>query len=106
MNGARQIAERVVRLRSAFPDFKLEFTRILCDGDHFVHWWTSTGTHRGEFMGVPATGRHVETRGISVGRTENGRIVEEELYYDRLAFVEGIGVQPANASMEMTAANA
>jgi steroid delta-isomerase-like uncharacterized protein len=98
--GPREIVECVAELRTAFPDFRLEFTQIFTEGDQFVHRWTCTGTQRGEFMGVPATGVYIETRGVTVGRTEKGRIVVEELYYDRLGFLEQIGVAPGLAHAE------
>jgi steroid delta-isomerase-like uncharacterized protein len=90
--GPKEIADRVVRLRIAFPDFKLKFNSTFVHGDQFVHCWTSTGTHLGDFLGVPPTGKRVEMQGISVGHIENGQIRDEHLYYDRLAFLEQAGV--------------
>ncbi|HEV2135954.1 MAG TPA: ester cyclase [Terracidiphilus sp.] len=92
--GPKHIAERVARLRYAFPDFQLRFNSTHIHGDQFVLSWTSTGTHKGEFQGVPPTGKRIEIQGVSVGHIENGRIRDEDLYYDRLAFLEQTGVPP------------
>ena len=46
---------------SAFSDAKLEMRSISVEGDRVTHEWTFTGTHDGEFLGVPATGGRPET---------------------------------------------
>jgi steroid delta-isomerase-like uncharacterized protein len=80
--------------RAAFPDIHFVDERRLADGDRVVFQWSVAGTHQGEFMGIPATGRRLEIRGVSVARIENGRIIEEVIYYDRLAVLEQLGVFP------------
>jgi steroid delta-isomerase-like uncharacterized protein len=61
-----------------------------------VYRWSVSGTHKADYLGVPATGRRVELRGITVARFEDGRIANEVVYYDRLAVLEQLGVVPAN----------
>lgn len=63
-------------LISAFPDFTITSQRMVADDDTIAFAYTLTGTHRGEFEGVAATGRRVEVRGLQLGRFENGQIVE------------------------------
>lgn len=94
IHGAQAIAEWIAAVHRAFPDFHMEITRTLTDdASQYVLGWVCTGTHRGEFMGVPATGRHVEVHGVTVGRLSHGRIHEETVYYDRLGFLEQVGAQ-------------
>ncbi|MCD2191267.1 ester cyclase [Actinomycetospora soli] len=63
-------------LISAFPDFTITPQRMVADDDTIAFAYTLTGTHRGEFEGVAATGRRIEVRGLQLGRFENGQIVE------------------------------
>ena len=53
--------------------------------------WTMTGTHRGVFQGVPATGREFRFDGIEFNRVVNGRIVQHWAMFDNLALLQQIG---------------
>ena len=92
--GTQEIVSHITQTRAAFPDIKFVDEGRLADGDQVVFKWSASGTHKGDFMGIPATGRRVETHGVSVARIENGRIAEEVIYYDRLAVLEQLGVVP------------
>jgi steroid delta-isomerase-like uncharacterized protein len=59
-------------LRSAFPDFKATIEDILADGDKVVIRMTWTGTHKDEFMGLPATGKRMSIGVIDIIRVVNG----------------------------------
>src|SRR5215216_6459058 len=54
--------------RDAFPDLEISFDDQFAAGDRVVDRWTGRGTHEGELMGVPPTGRHVSATGISIHR--------------------------------------
>jgi steroid delta-isomerase-like uncharacterized protein len=60
----------------AFPDFELSIDEMIAEGDNVVARWSAQGTHRGENLGIPATGTHVRFRGMTWLRFANGRIVE------------------------------
>jgi steroid delta-isomerase-like uncharacterized protein len=62
--------------RAAFPDWHSTVHELLAERDKVVERFTARGTHRAEFMGIPATGRSVEMDGINIFRLEDGRIVE------------------------------
>ena len=55
------------------------------------HW---SGTHKGEFMGIPPTGKHITVRAISIQRIEGGKIVEQEGMVDSMSMVQQLGVAP------------
>jgi steroid delta-isomerase-like uncharacterized protein len=78
-------------------DYSFELTRSLVDGDRIAGTWTLSGTHdrADEQMGLPATGRHFEVRGVSVGRLLDGRIAENTDYWDMAGFLVQIGLMPA-----------
>jgi steroid delta-isomerase-like uncharacterized protein len=78
-----------------FPDLELTIDDMFGDGDRVATVFTFNGTHLGELMGVPATGRRVSVRGTIHSRVKEGRIVEEfELLdlatlYRQLGLVDG-----------------
>jgi predicted ester cyclase len=63
--------------RAAFPDAAFTFTHEVGEGGLVFLRYTATGTHRGEFFGVPATGRAIRWEGAVIRRIEAGRAVEE-----------------------------
>lgn len=81
-------------LGTAFPDAHLEPATMVADDDHVVLAYTLTGTHDGEFQGIPATGKKIEVRGVQIGRFENGQIVERWGSTDELGIMQQIGATP------------
>src|SRR5262249_54919057 len=51
---------------AAFPDLRFELTAAAITGDHGTAEWTTSGTHRGDFPGLPASGKAFAVRGVSV----------------------------------------
>ena len=80
---------------SAFPDLRVTANAVLSEGDTVVCRYTWDGTHRGDFFGVPATGRLVTVSGISVYRVAGGKIVEEWWLEDLLGLMQQLGAIPA-----------
>jgi steroid delta-isomerase-like uncharacterized protein len=63
-------------VRAAFPDSHHAVEELTAEGDKVVTRFTWSGTHRGEFAGIPPTGRRVEMAGVWTHRLAGGRIVE------------------------------
>jgi steroid delta-isomerase-like uncharacterized protein len=82
-------------LRAAFPDFKATINDILTDGDKVVARMTWSGTQKGEFMGVPATGKHVSFGVIDIIRIANGKFVEHWGQMDSMSLMQQLGAIPA-----------
>jgi len=82
-------------LRSAFPDFKATIDDILTEGDKVVIRMTWTGTQKGEFMGVPATGKRVSFGVIDIIRIANGKVVEHWGQMDSMSLMQQLGAIPA-----------
>lgn len=84
-------------LRSAFPDIHIEIEDTFSAGDKVVARWSATMTHRGEFMGIVATGKTARVTGISIQQIQDGRIVRAWDNWDQLALLVQIGkVMPAD----------
>lgn len=87
--------ELITMYRNAFPDIKITIDEQIAEGDTVVTRWTGTGTHRGELLGVPPTGKTVSVKGVLVSRIVNGKVVEENELYDALGMMRQLGVVPA-----------
>ncbi len=80
--GPREYARAVTDYRAAFPDHHTTLEDVLVDGDRVAVRGTDRGTHRGEFMGVPASGREVTMTWIEIFRMEDGKAAEGWLESD------------------------
>src|SRR5215510_2592255 len=78
--------------RSAVPDLHCKIEDLLVSGDKITARLTFNGTHKGEFMGHPPTGKPVRFFAIDVLRIRGGRIVEDWHLEDNLTLLEQLGV--------------
>jgi steroid delta-isomerase-like uncharacterized protein len=83
--------EQVREFRTAFPDGGTRIEDLIAEGDRVVMRWTDGGTHRGPFMGVAPTGKHVTMTGIDVYRIVDGQIAEFWCSEDVLGLLEQLG---------------
>ncbi len=81
-------------LRAAFPDGQTTIDDIIAEGDKVAVRATMTGTHQGDFMGIPATGKQVTISGIDVTRFHEGQSVEHWGQWDMAALMQQLGVAP------------
>jgi steroid delta-isomerase-like uncharacterized protein len=79
---------------SAFPDVSGTMEDLVISGDRVVGRFTYRGTHAGDFMGIPATGRPIEMRTIDIWRVEDGLFVEHWDELNTLQLFQQIGVLP------------
>jgi predicted ester cyclase len=63
------------RYFEAFPDLHVALDELIAEGDRVFVRSTMTGTHDGEYKGIPATGRHVAAESAEVFRVADGRFV-------------------------------
>jgi steroid delta-isomerase-like uncharacterized protein len=82
---------------SAFPDSKVTVDDMIAEGDRVATKKTLTGTHTGEFMGIPASGNRVTLQFVDILRLRDGRIIEHWLSMDQLSFMQQLGVIPTPA---------
>lgn len=82
-------------LASAFPDAHIEPAHVVADDEHVSLAYTLSGTHLGDFHGIPPTGRRVEVRGVQIGRFSQGKIVERWGSTDELGIITQLDPAPA-----------
>lgn len=87
------------QMRTAIPDLHSEVHEILVDGDMTAARWTMGGTQRGEFQGIPATGKSFALTGTIMDKWEGDRIVEEWNTYDMAGLFQQLGLIPDNAQI-------
>ena len=82
-------------MRAGFPDIVFAIQEQISEGDKVASRFEWTGTHRGEFLGIPATGRPVRVWGMVIDRLVEGRIKETRIIMDTMGMMIQLGVIPA-----------
>ena len=82
---------------NALAGLRVRIDQQFTEGDYVATRYTISGTHDGDLMGTPATGRNVEFTGITISRCENGRIAEEWEITDTVSLLGQVGALPALA---------
>jgi predicted ester cyclase len=91
-DGFMQLA---IALRSAFPDLHYTVEDAIDAGDKIVHRLAASGTMKGDFLGIPATGTRATWTEIHIGRVADGRLVEHWGLADQLGMLVQLGIVPA-----------
>jgi steroid delta-isomerase-like uncharacterized protein len=95
-DGLEGLQQRVEMLRTAFrPHFTLE--DMIAEQDKVVVRWTNRGTHLGEFMGIPPTGRTFTIAGIDIHRLRDGKMAEHWHVVDLFSQLQQLGLLPQPA---------
>ena len=82
-------------LLSAFPNMHWVAKEMVAEGETVVTRFVWTGTHRGTFLGIPATGRSVEVKGVVIDRLEDGQMADSRILMDTMGLMQQLGVIPA-----------
>lgn len=77
-----------------FPDLQIHIEDLIAEGDRVAVRSTVTGTHQGEFMSAPATGKEVSTLNITIFAIDNGKIIEKWTVFDALGMMVQVGAIP------------
>jgi len=91
LEGVKQVFSQ---FRAAFPDFQSTVEDQIAEGDKVVSRVTVRGTHKGDFQGVPATGKQFAQTGIDIVRFAGGKAVERWGEADNLGLLQQLGVIP------------
>lgn len=97
IQGADGLKETVQRYREALDGLRVTIDQQFTDGDYVATRYTISGTHNGDLMGTPPTGKGVSFTGITISRCEGGRIAEEWEVTDVIGLLGQVGGLPAMA---------
>lgn len=92
--GSEGVKAGVTMFKNALPDAQLNIAFQLAEEDKVVTRYTWSGTHLGEYYGIPATGKRVNWTSTVTFRIDDGKIREAWLNSDRLGLMQQLGVVP------------
>ena len=95
IRGPEGFKQFLTGFHAAFPDAEVTIGNEIAEGDKVVVRWIVRGTHRGELLGIPPTGKQVAVTGITIYRLVGGKVVEERGEEDALGLMRQLGVIPA-----------
>ena len=93
--GVEPFRQQVTAFRAGFPDLHVTIDDLIVDGSRFASRTTVTGTHTGDLMGMPATGKRISIGAVDIGRIEGGQAQERWGGLDMYSLLTQLGVIPA-----------
>jgi predicted ester cyclase len=94
IRGLKDFKQRDSEIFSAFPDIHFTLEDTVVEGDKVAMRITMTGTHKGEYMGIPPTNRKVTLWAIEIDRVVGCKFVEGWTRYDTLGLMQQLGAIP------------
>ena len=86
----RQVSRFIVGI----PDLRFTIEDIVDEKEKLAVAWTISGTHTGEFMGIPATNKKVYVEGITINHIVDGKIMDSYVSWDTFGMMQQLGVVP------------
>jgi steroid delta-isomerase-like uncharacterized protein len=80
--------------KAAFPDLTVDLGDVVADGVTVATRWTVAGSHEGEMMGIPATGKQIRVEGMNFSPLADGRITDVWTQFDGVSMLQQLGVIP------------
>jgi steroid delta-isomerase-like uncharacterized protein len=92
--GPEAYKQQFDRFTRAFPDLHFAIEDIVCERDKVVVSWMISGTHKGEYEGIPATDKKIAVQGITINHIGNGKILDTYVSWDALGLMRQLGNAP------------
>jgi steroid delta-isomerase-like uncharacterized protein len=92
--GRDGLKEVIGGIRAAFPDIHWVLDEMVAEGDKVVSRFTWSGTHRGVFFGIPATGKSISVKGVVIDHVVAGKMVDSRILMDSLSMLQQLGAIP------------
>lgn len=93
--GPEAYARNVVQFVRAFPDLKFTVIDMVGENEKVVVMWNISGTHKGEFRGIAATGKKISVDGITISQLADGKIMDSYVSLDMWGMMQQLGAVPA-----------
>ena len=93
--GPEAYKHQVLRFLEGYPDLRWTVEDTIAEKDKVVACWTISGTHEGDFMGVPATNKKVSVGGMTIHQIAGGKIMDSHTNWDALGMMQQLGAVPA-----------
>jgi steroid delta-isomerase-like uncharacterized protein len=92
--GKEAFYQGLVDMKTAFPDLRIDIDEQVADDDHVVNRVRMTGTHDGEFAGIPPTHKRVETTGLAMFKFKDDKIAEHWAEWNIMGVLAQVGAKP------------
>jgi predicted ester cyclase len=86
----------VAVVRNAFPDLTITIDHAIAEGDFVALHITASATMKGEFAGMPPSGKHATWEAVHISRFENGKVAEHWVVQDQLGMLQQLGFVPTS----------
>jgi steroid delta-isomerase-like uncharacterized protein len=93
--GLEGLKETLTRLRRAFPDSHWRVEEQIAEDNRVLTRFVWSGTHEGEFLGIPATNRVIQVWGMVIDRFEDQKVTSTRILLDTWSLMQQLGVVPA-----------
>jgi steroid delta-isomerase-like uncharacterized protein len=93
--GREGLKEVIAMMRAGFPDLHWVVDETVAAGDKVVSRFRWTGTHRGAFLGIPATNKAVTVRGVVIDRLRARKMADSRILMDTMGLMQQLGAIPA-----------
>jgi steroid delta-isomerase-like uncharacterized protein len=93
--GPEAYKRNVLLFFAGYPDLYWTIEDTIAEKDKVVACWTISGTHKGDYMGVPATNKKISVEGITIHHITNGKIMDSYVSWDIWGMMQQLGVVPA-----------
>ena len=101
-DGKEAVKKFLAHVFNALPDLELDVTRRVPKGKYVGEEYHIRGHHRGEFFGIPPTGKFVDIRCVSMVELRDGKFKEDHFYFDVLNVLRQMGLAPSVAATQGT----
>lgn len=92
--GREGLKEVIGGLRISFPDMHWVIDEMIAEENTVVTRFTWTGTQRGAFLGIPATGKSVAVKGVVIDQLASGKMAKSRILMDTMGLMQQLGVIP------------
>jgi steroid delta-isomerase-like uncharacterized protein len=93
--GPEAYKRTVLDFLAGYPDLRFTIEDTIAENDKVVACWTISGTHRGEYLEIPATNKKVSFDGITIHHIAGGKIMDSYTNWDVLGMMQQLGVVSA-----------
>jgi steroid delta-isomerase-like uncharacterized protein len=87
----------IIEFTAAFPDLKYDLKDVIAEGDKVVLRYSLSGTHKGEFAGIPPTNKRFDLTSLCVLRLADGKVAEMWVENNSFVMLQQLGVIPLPA---------
>ncbi|HXR32609.1 MAG TPA: ester cyclase [Verrucomicrobiae bacterium] len=93
--GPEPYRRRIQEFAASFPDLRFTLDDLIAEKEKVAAAWVFSGTHKGDFMNIPATGKKVSVEGITIHYIRNGKILDSNARWDAMGLLRQLGALPA-----------